>query len=1520
MKITKYNRKKDASANNSTASSSYSSSGIVAQSQNTTPTLEKHTLWGQQFDGTSDVSGDISNAENIEANGDITVNSSTDTEGKTIGGNIKADGNIAGKQVNADNINGKAIIANDYITSKGNITANGDISGQHITGSEITSNGNISARGDIIAKNAYIDNNLTTKNLTVTGSAHFFELVIDKIRSIGGAFIASPADGFDVDYVEKVDGGYRLYWKQNDGSKERINQWISGDQALCMNMNGAKVGSSHTIENKYYWSLVVSTNDGTNPVDKLSDGTSYIDADHNLYNYIQISSTDYDGTVNPEVGDTIVQLGNRNDKETNPNYRGSAEYIATYSSLDSELTPPLLAQYRHIGSVSGHYYDLKYYRKSYFDAKNAKFVGNFSVNTGQSVEEYINEKIDTSSGVPYISDGSDGFVSGHWVIWDSTHKKYKDSGVNSKGQNGQDGNSYKLYPIKELANVYIDGNSSKIQRQLYYQIYKFSDNKPLIITDGEITGYWGKSEMSFTKDSLTFKIDDVINYDKNVQFISVNLKINGYVVDRRTVPVTFKNQAIFDVTNNAINAAVQESQSYMDDNITTVNNKISSIETTANGLKTTVSNVSGQVDSLNGNYQTLSNKVTKIETTADGISTQVSKYIQPNKNYFGFCKNLNIEIMGTNVIPYISKYGVEIHKNDKKVGRISNLGFNGKGGYFVISGEIYMLNSNKSININLCDVQPYKIEFANGTSGSILNVTTTATRFVCYYQINDDDYTDVDSYNGFLDFEGVEDTNYCIITNLKIERGVQVTSFCIAEEDRDCNCKIIRQYGDWLTSAINKDNENKSYTITTKPKADSYINYVHLENINVKDKQCYTLTFEADCDTENVEISSYLYSNGGIINGTSVGNANDGYIRTRLKKGKKKYYIYWYVYSAELTDFKLIKNCIPVRMFYSKENAQANITFSNITLNEGYVSDSIIQQTNSKISQTADSIKTTVVGSNVISGIGNGNYWNGYTSFDENGFTFNFNSSNYLVSPVFADYTGTYTLSFVSWVGTIKVEIFRFTAMYKTTDNPNFSSGNLIASISTNDVDNQDATKMHYSSELGRYYFTFKESTGASRAFRLRFSTPDSNNAIQKVQVEDGNVPHIFNESYAYNQSQIKQTADEIELKVNDVSLRLSGGIELNGNTKVNGSVTIKDDNTGFILTGSSGNTQISPKSIGSYNEFSSRSVNYIMSTSSSTAYNNSPINNQISFSWSFSTNLGIIPSGKTVTFNTASISFMKPQSGTQFNGSNIIFKVLIKENNTLKYSNTVVTSSMNISNSLTSSGGDFKVYYYVYASFSYSYWNTSGSLPTVQCNSGIQWSYATNNFQLIGYDGYAVNFGNNSTAYIGTNDTVFKYGNCGIRLNINGVQRYVTDSLSEILQKHNHGGTTYTDTVKSKYLQEWCPLNGYAIRQTVSNFSGNIYIDDKDDVIEVLNNQGTVNIFLGAPSYFTGKRVLIKKPREGGDMDVYAGYSTDQTQYLIVNGFGTANDQQHSRTNNELACRAYYSDGTYWIEEWLAW
>lgn len=113
---------------------------------------------------------------------------------------------------------------------------------------------------------------ITTEKLTVTKQAHFFELIIDKIKDAGGAILLTPADGFRVQKVipiitalkpptvlnpddslitEKesassvgnieVGGevieinkqplilGYKVYWKATDGEKSISNMWQVND-------------------------------------------------------------------------------------------------------------------------------------------------------------------------------------------------------------------------------------------------------------------------------------------------------------------------------------------------------------------------------------------------------------------------------------------------------------------------------------------------------------------------------------------------------------------------------------------------------------------------------------------------------------------------------------------------------------------------------------------------------------------------------------------------------------------------------------------------------------------------------------------------------------------------------------------------------------------------------------------------------------------------------------------------------------------------------------------------------------------------------------------------------------------------------------------------------------------------------------------------------------------------------------------------------------------------------------------
>ncbi len=247
-------------------------------------------------------------------------------------------------------IKGNTVIAKDDNNQGGTLSVAGDTT----------------IGGKLTAANAEILNMLTTKNLTVTGLAHFFELVIDKIKAAGGAVLVTPANGFKVEIVEHVSGGYKLYWSAEDEGKGSYNMWKVNDQAICQNFNGATVGTTHNVSNKYYWALVTSTSDNTPAT-----------VDGRRMHWIVISTSVCDGTVNPEEGDEIAMLGYRGTDDAS---RQSAIYLAAYNSLDSGLTAPLLAFYKGIND-----FDLTSHRTTYIDAQNAVFKGRF-LSTSTSAE------------------------------------------------------------------------------------------------------------------------------------------------------------------------------------------------------------------------------------------------------------------------------------------------------------------------------------------------------------------------------------------------------------------------------------------------------------------------------------------------------------------------------------------------------------------------------------------------------------------------------------------------------------------------------------------------------------------------------------------------------------------------------------------------------------------------------------------------------------------------------------------------------------------------------------------------------------------------------------------------------------------------------------------------------------------------------------------------------------------------------------------------------------------------------
>lgn len=230
---------------NTAAGNTTSSEGNTIVSSNSCVTAERlaetHTIWGNDFNGTQNVEGNLtlSDGKNLTVGGTSTFNGNTSFVGGT--NTMAADLHVYGETT----LNDASLIGNLTVngtsTIKGNTTFNGT---QNIIKNNLTVNGLTRLNETEIAKDLIVSgttdlystvnvnantnaenilpqadkaynlgndnlqwlnvfaNNAYLKNLTVTGSAHFFELIIDRVKSVGGAVLLTPADGFEIDLIE----------------------------------------------------------------------------------------------------------------------------------------------------------------------------------------------------------------------------------------------------------------------------------------------------------------------------------------------------------------------------------------------------------------------------------------------------------------------------------------------------------------------------------------------------------------------------------------------------------------------------------------------------------------------------------------------------------------------------------------------------------------------------------------------------------------------------------------------------------------------------------------------------------------------------------------------------------------------------------------------------------------------------------------------------------------------------------------------------------------------------------------------------------------------------------------------------------------------------------------------------------------------------------------------------------------------------------------------------------------------
>ena len=242
----------------------------------------------------------------------------------------------------------KGIIAKAVSFFQG-IVNKGDI----INDGNITNTGNINNSGDINNSG-----NVTTKNLTVTGKATFFELEILKAKAAGGIIIQSAAT-FKVDDCEETADGYECYQRAEQDGVKLLQMCEVNDQMMCYGGFNVGVGTNHNVCNHFYWRLV--TEAPTTPVRRNINGEEVECLK------IVLSRTDCaDNSDVPLVGDETAQIGNRTNTD-----RQSVIVNSAYKSIDVGLVAPYWAKYVGVND-----YDLSKHRETYLAQNDNQIVGN----------------------------------------------------------------------------------------------------------------------------------------------------------------------------------------------------------------------------------------------------------------------------------------------------------------------------------------------------------------------------------------------------------------------------------------------------------------------------------------------------------------------------------------------------------------------------------------------------------------------------------------------------------------------------------------------------------------------------------------------------------------------------------------------------------------------------------------------------------------------------------------------------------------------------------------------------------------------------------------------------------------------------------------------------------------------------------------------------------------------------------------------------------------------------------------
>ena len=1300
----------------------------------------------------------------------------------------------------------------------------------NISSSEITNNGSIKSQSfsgesgtiqTLNTDNIVNTETIKTKNLEVTGSSHFFELIIDKIKSAGGSMMLTPADGFEVEKIKSMANNITLYWRCQDGNgKQRDNMWKVNDQALCMSFNQAKVGTSHNVNNKYYWCLVTDVSDNNNP----------IEIDGELYNYIKISRFDSVGVVVPEIGDSIVMCGYRG---TDDIARQSAIYMSAYSSLDKGLTAPVFVQYQGIND-----FDLESHRKSYYDANSAKFIGDFEVSNGQNLIDLIDGKIkdseasiklNTKNIVLSVSEktqerrnllvGSDFKKQNNNFVISDNARIEMNSGYNGtnciKVIDDTDGTSH-------YVGVYWDGSnkgrSIKIEKGKKYTVscyYKTNDINANLCIECVYTDKQTKAKRIARAENITpidFKPKKVNEWQLCTTVIDTTDAKSDYIafnfwescnVNARQIEAYICRPMVEEGAEYNGWTLSKEDYDYIGENLLDNSRtfEVGGNITLVKGTKKLIGDTYELKTTLGGDDNTfyiIDKKALKTRTdytmsfelvsgTSDYLgvyayfpatSTKSDFYVE-NQNSLMTTQDVNANVENHCVLieeqNLSTRHKVWIHFNFK--GRLPkyiyfNFPKNHDPGAYTHNRTVVITKPKLEEGANVTEWVEKKTDVANAITTITNNVATLTQKADSIESKVTSNTTTINNLNGSVTSLQSD------VSDVK-QTASSITSTVSSMKDGiiGANCMLGLNGQGWSNNTVYDDAGNLFHCDSTDwfqshPIMDYSDDYTFSFGFWGGDVQIKILEFEQ------------MYYDDGIYN------------------------IY--------VDFGLYTPC----KILTTSSSVSNDALTNYATSG----------TSSTWTYTNTETITLKVGDNVAVRVTN--------------------STNNRYNSIYGTVSAINTSS--------KSVTVKAMALL---DQPN-----TICTLSCpmDKKDGTDINYLHYDEKLGRYWIRFKASRGTIKTFVMLFRNLSASNIgwISRLMLEESvEYPHKYNNTGQASQSMIKQTANEIMMSVNDTYLKIGdGNITLNGDTKVNGSLTLNDEKQGFLLMGNGGTTEISPKSIGTYNEFASKTTNVIKTHYESTIYGVQSVDgNFYGFTWNVSQKLGIFKKGSYIKIlNYTNVAFAI--GGTAHIGTPSA-TFYIYENGTLTKTIKIGNkTSVDIAN-YTVVGDNVEV---IVASrftidVSASIWGENKDIlsprgtitankPTLHPRQSISVTVNWNNevptssaFMLIGYDGFAANFGTNTTVYCGKDGFIANYGDSLFKITTDGIVERRNKASIEVINGSTSSSYPYEYNLKDGIDTILCKTGNTIIKLPSNPYQGQkVKIHDKSQDGETwINFQG---------------------------------------------------------------------------------